>query len=86
LRFGGGAELAVGVRGGRARISEVILLSTIVAFLVRWGLGHILIDWGPLHILIPSVWSLKDIGARNHLPLWGDKSLSSWLRHRLKTL
>jgi hypothetical protein len=41
---------------------------------------------GLLHILIPSVWGLKEVGARNHLLLWGDKSLSSWLRHRLTTL
>jgi hypothetical protein len=33
-----------------------------------------------------SVWSLKEVGPWNHLPLWGDKSLSSWLRHQLKTL
>jgi hypothetical protein len=52
-----------------ARISEVTLLSTIVAFLIHWGLGHILVAQGPLHILIPSVWSLKDIGVQNHLPL-----------------
>jgi hypothetical protein len=24
--------------------------------------------------------------VQNHLPLWGDKSLSSWLRHLLRTL
>jgi hypothetical protein len=33
------------------------LLCTIVAFLVTWGLGHILIRLSPLHILISSVWS-----------------------------
>jgi hypothetical protein len=39
-----------------------------------------------LHNLIPSIWALKEVGARNHLSLWGDTSLSRWLRHRLKTL
>jgi hypothetical protein len=33
-----------------------------------------------------NVWSLKEVGARNHLSLCGDKSLSSRLRHQLKTL
>jgi hypothetical protein len=33
------------------------LLYTIIAFLVTWGLGHILIRLSPLHILISSVWS-----------------------------
>jgi hypothetical protein len=33
-----------------------------------------------------GVWSLKNIGARNHLLLRGNKSLSSRLRHWLKTL
>jgi hypothetical protein len=42
--------------------------------------------WGSLSTLIPSVWSLKEVGAWSHLPLWGDKSLSSRLSHRLKTL
>jgi hypothetical protein len=31
-------------------------------------------------------WSLKEVGAQNHLSLWGNKSLFSRLRHRLKTL
>jgi hypothetical protein len=62
------------------------LLSIIVAFLVRSGLGRILVGQGPLHILIPGVWSLKDLGVRNHLSLWGDTSLSSCLRHLLMTL
>jgi hypothetical protein len=45
-----------------------------------------MISRGPLSTLIPSVWSLKEVGVRNHLPLWGNKSLCSRLRHRLKTL
>jgi hypothetical protein len=43
-------------------------------------------SWGPLHILILSVQGLKEIGAQIHLSLWGDKSLSSLLRHPLNTL
>jgi hypothetical protein len=62
------------------------LLSTIIAFLAWWVLGWSMVGWGPLSTLIPSVWSLKDVGAWNHLSLWGDKSLSSWLRHLLRTL
>jgi hypothetical protein len=36
--------------------------------------------------MIPSVWCLKEVRARNYLPLWGNKSLFDKLRHRLKTL
>jgi hypothetical protein len=45
-----------------------------------------MVSRGPLSTLIPSVWSLKEVGARNHLPLWGNKSLFNRLRHQLKTL
>jgi hypothetical protein len=45
-----------------------------------------MVSRGPLSTLIPSVWSLKEVGAQNHLPLWGNKSLFSRLRHQLKTL
>jgi hypothetical protein len=62
------------------------LLSTIVAFLVRWVMGCSMVNWGPLSTLIPSVCSLKEVGPWNHLPLWGNKSLCSKLRHQLKTL
>jgi hypothetical protein len=62
------------------------LLSTIVAFLAWWVLGCSMVSRGPLSTLIPSVWNLKEIGVRNHLPLWGNQSLCSRLRHRLKTL
>jgi hypothetical protein len=41
---------------------------------------------GPWSTLIPNVWTLKEVGARNHLPMWGNKSLFSRLRHQLKTL
>jgi hypothetical protein len=41
---------------------------------------------GTWSTLIPSVCSLKKVGAWNHLPPWGNKSLFSRLRHRLKTL
>jgi hypothetical protein len=45
-----------------------------------------MVNRGPLNTLIPSVWSLKEVGVQNHLPLWGNKSLFSRLRHWLKTL
>jgi hypothetical protein len=44
-----------------------------------------MVSRGPLSTMIPSVWSMKEVGARNHLALWGNKSLCSRLRHRLKT-
>jgi hypothetical protein len=45
-----------------------------------------MVGWGPWSTLIPSVWSLKEVRAWNHLPLWGNKSLFSRLRHWLITL
>jgi hypothetical protein len=45
-----------------------------------------MVSRGPLSTLIPNVWSLKEVGVENHLSLWGNKSLCSRLRHRLKTL
>jgi hypothetical protein len=62
------------------------LMSTIIAFLARWVLGCSMVSRGPWSTLIPSVWSLKEVGVRNHLPLWCNKSLCSRLRHWLKTL
>jgi hypothetical protein len=62
------------------------LLSRIVAFLARWVLGCSMVSRCPWRTLIPSVWSLKEVGVQNHLLLWGNKSLCSRLRHRLKTL
>jgi hypothetical protein len=64
----------------------VTLLSTIVALLALWAWGCSQVGRGPLNALIFGVWSLKEVGVRNHLPLWGDKSLFSCLRHWLKTL
>jgi hypothetical protein len=62
------------------------ILSTIVAFLVQWVLGCSMVSRVPWSTLIPSVWGQKEVGVWNHLPLWGNKSLCSRLRHRLKTL
>jgi hypothetical protein len=45
-----------------------------------------MLSQGLFTTLIPNVWSLKEVGVHNHLPLWGNKSLCSRLRHRLKTL
>jgi hypothetical protein len=45
-----------------------------------------MVSRGPLSTLIPSVWNLKEVGVRNRLLLWGNKSLFGRLRHRLKTL
>jgi hypothetical protein len=45
-----------------------------------------MVSRGPLSTLIPSVWNLKEVGVRNHQPLWGNKSLCSRLRLWLKTL
>jgi hypothetical protein len=41
---------------------------------------------GPWSTLIPSVWSLKEVGARIHLLLWGNESSFSRSGHQLKTL
>jgi hypothetical protein len=45
-----------------------------------------MVSQGPLSTLIPSAWSLKEVGVQNHLSLWGIKPLCNTLRHRLKTL
>jgi hypothetical protein len=42
--------------------------------------------WGSLSTLIPSVWNLKEIGARNHLLLRGNKSLANRSRHHFGAL
>jgi hypothetical protein len=62
------------------------LLSTVEASDVCFIQYCILRCWGSLGTLIPSVRSLKEIGAWNHTLLRGDKSLASRLRHRLRTL
>jgi hypothetical protein len=63
----------------------VTSLSTVETSLASFHRCCTLRSWGPLHSLIPSIWALKEVGAWNHLSLWGDTSLSRWLRHRLKT-
>jgi hypothetical protein len=45
-----------------------------------------MVSRGPLSTLISNVWSLKEVGVWNHLPLWGNKSMCSRLRLQLKTL
>jgi hypothetical protein len=69
-----------------AMISIMTILSTVQTSHVHFCRHCILSDWGTLNILIPSVWSLKEVGERKHLTLWGDKSLSSRLRYQLRTL
>jgi hypothetical protein len=69
-----------------AMVSIMTLLSTVEASGVFFIRGCIWSGWGPLSTLIPTVWSLKKIGARNHLLLRGNKSLASQSRHRLRAL
>jgi hypothetical protein len=61
------------------------LQATVEAIGVRFTRCCIWSGWGSLSTLIPRVWSLKDIRVWNHLLLRGDKSMSSRLRHRLRT-
>jgi hypothetical protein len=69
-----------------AAISIMTLVTTVETSSVRFIRCCILSGWSFLSTLILSVWSLKEVGVRNHLLLRGDKSLSSRLRHRLKSL
>jgi hypothetical protein len=69
-----------------ATISIMTLLATVEVSGVCFIQCCIQSGWGSLSTLIPSIRSLKEVGTRNHLSLWGDKSLSSRLRHRLKPL
>jgi hypothetical protein len=62
------------------------LLSTVEASGVCFIRCCIWSGWGSLSTLIPSVWSLRKIGARNHLLLRGNKFLASRSRHRLRAL
>jgi hypothetical protein len=62
------------------------LLSTVEASGVRFIQCCILSGSGSMGTLIPSIQSLKEIGAQNHMLLRGDKSLASWVRHLLRTL
>jgi hypothetical protein len=67
-------------------VSIMTLLSTVEASGVCFIRCCIWSGWGFLSTLIPSVWSLKKIRARNHLLLRGNKSLASRSRHRLRAL
>jgi hypothetical protein len=67
-------------------ISIMTVLCTVEASGVCFIRYYILSGWGSLGTLIPSVQSLEETGAWNHLLLRGDKSLASRLRHRLRTL
>jgi hypothetical protein len=69
-----------------ATISIVTLLSTVEASGVHFIRCCIWSGWGSLSTVISNVWSLKEIGARNHLLLRGNKSLASRSRHRLRAL
>jgi hypothetical protein len=62
------------------------LLSTVEASGVCFTRCCIWSGWGSLTTLIPSVWSLKKIGAQIHLLLRGNKSLASRSRHRFRAL
>jgi hypothetical protein len=65
-----------------ASVGIISLLSTVVAptISLQWVLGCL----GPLNTLIPSSTSLEIVRALNYLMMWGRKSLSSYLRPRLK--
>jgi hypothetical protein len=69
-----------------ATVRIMTLLSTVESSGVCFIRHCIWSGWGSLSTLIPSVWILKKIGARNHLLLRGNKSLASWSRHRLRAL
>jgi hypothetical protein len=67
-------------------VSIMTLLSIVEASGVRFIQCCIWSGWGSLSTPIPSVWSLKEIGAWNHLLLRGNKSLSNRSRHHLRAL
>jgi hypothetical protein len=67
-------------------VSIMTLLYTVEANGVRFIRCCIWSGWGSMSTLIPSVRSLKKIGAWNHLLLRGNKSLASRSRHRLRAL
>jgi hypothetical protein len=62
------------------------LLSTVETSGVRFIRCCIWSGWDSLSTLIPSIQSLKEIHAQNHLLLRGDKSLANRVRHLLRTL
>jgi hypothetical protein len=61
-----------------ASVGVMSLFTTIVAPTI--SLLRVLGSLGSLNTLIPNRWSLKIVGALNHLTLRGRESLSSWLR------
>jgi hypothetical protein len=61
-------------------------LSTVEASGVRFIRCCIWSGWGSLSTLIPSVWSMKKIGARNHLLLRGNKYLPDRSRLHLRAM
>jgi hypothetical protein len=67
-----------------ASIGIMSLFTTIIAPTV--SLLRVLGSLGSLNTLIPSSRSVEDVGALNHLTLWGRESLSSclwpWLKLR----
>jgi hypothetical protein len=69
-----------------AMISIMTYLSIVEASGVRFIWCCIWSGWGSLSTLIPSIQSLKEVRAWNHLPLWGDICLCTRFRHLLKTL
>jgi hypothetical protein len=69
-----------------ATINIMTLLSTVEASGVHFIRCCIWSGWGSLSTLIPSVWNLKEIGARNHLLPRSNKSLASRSKHRLRAL
>jgi hypothetical protein len=69
-----------------ATVSIMTLLAIVETSGVHFIQYCILSGWGSMRTLISSIWNLKEIGAWNHLLWRGDKSLTSWLRHLLRTL
>jgi hypothetical protein len=69
-----------------ATVSIMTLLSTVEASDVRFIRCCIWSGCGSLSTLIPSVWSLKEIGVQNHLLPRGNKSLASQSRHCWRAL
>jgi hypothetical protein len=65
-----------------ALVGRVASLPTSIAF--PFTQYWILSSLSPLNTLIHSSRGLENAGALIHLTLWGGKSLSSCLRHRLK--
>jgi hypothetical protein len=64
----------------------VPFLFTVEASLPSFHRCCILSSWGPLHTLIPTVWSGNVVGGIESSGIEGDKSLSNQSRHLLKIL